>query len=179
MVWSAPMTAVAGSVFTAAQFNTFVRDNLNETAPALASQAGSMFIGTGVNSIAERIPEEDTINTQETTTSTSPTDLATVGPFVTVSTGTRAIVAIRSALENSSAGPTTHISYDVSGATSISADITRAATIAGLGAGSRIRIGFTGMIVALNPGFNTFTMKYWVTAGTGTFVHRQITVIPL
>lgn len=26
MAWSAPMTAVSGSVFTAAQFNQFVRD---------------------------------------------------------------------------------------------------------------------------------------------------------
>src|SRR5690606_12967068 len=44
MAWSAPMTAVSGSVFTAAQFNQFVRDNLNETAPARATTAGAHFV---------------------------------------------------------------------------------------------------------------------------------------
>jgi len=29
MAWTAPMTAIPGDVFTAAQFNTHVRDNLN------------------------------------------------------------------------------------------------------------------------------------------------------
>ena len=38
------MTAVSGSVYTAAQFNTFVRDNLNETAPAKATTAVEMRI---------------------------------------------------------------------------------------------------------------------------------------
>ena len=54
MAWSAPMTAVANSTFTAAQFNQYVRDNLNETAPALATAAGSYFAADGINSIAER-----------------------------------------------------------------------------------------------------------------------------
>jgi hypothetical protein len=34
------------------------------------------------------------------------------------------------------------------------------------------------MISSLTPGSNTFTMKYRVTAGTGTFLARQIAVIP-
>ena len=37
MAWTAPMTAVSGSVLTAAQWNTNVRDNLLETAPANCS----------------------------------------------------------------------------------------------------------------------------------------------
>jgi hypothetical protein len=56
VTWSAPMTAVANSTFTAAQFNQYVRDNLNETAPAKATSAGSYFVADGVNSIAERTP---------------------------------------------------------------------------------------------------------------------------
>ena len=36
MTWTAPMTAVAGAVYTAAQWNTSIRDNLNETAVAKA-----------------------------------------------------------------------------------------------------------------------------------------------
>ena len=43
------MTAVASSVFTAAQFNTFIRDNLNETSPAKATTAGAYFTVSGTN----------------------------------------------------------------------------------------------------------------------------------
>ncbi len=54
MSWTAPMPAVAGAIFTAAQYNTFVRDNLNECAPAKASVVGSYFTTSDDNQIAER-----------------------------------------------------------------------------------------------------------------------------
>ena len=59
MAWSAPMTAVSGSVLTAAQFNTYVRDNLNETAPAKATAAGQIFVSTAANAIAARLVNAD------------------------------------------------------------------------------------------------------------------------
>ena len=60
MAWSAPMTAVANTVFTAAQFNQHVRDNLNETAPAKATASGGYFVATGVNAIAQRFADSAT-----------------------------------------------------------------------------------------------------------------------
>lgn len=48
------MTAVASTAFTAAQFNTHVRDNLNETAPAKATTSGRLIVTAGPNSIAEQ-----------------------------------------------------------------------------------------------------------------------------
>ena len=55
MAWTAPMTAVANAVFTAAQFNTHVRDNLLETAPAKATTTGGYFVATGTNTIVQRV----------------------------------------------------------------------------------------------------------------------------
>src|SRR3546814_202966 len=110
------MTAVAGSVFTAAQFNTNVRDNLNETAVAKATQVSSHFVGNGVNSLVERLSDTDFISTTESSTSVTYTDLATVGPTVTATTGTRAMVFIRCAMENTGASNGTFMSFDVTGA---------------------------------------------------------------
>lgn len=179
MVWTAPMTAIAGSVFTAAQFNTFVRDNLNETAPAKASLSGSLFVGTGTNSIAERFPNRAFVATSNTTASTTPVDLATPGPSVATTTGSRALVFFRCGAENDTAGGTSIYGYEVSGATSIAANLNSASSVTGLGANNRIRTGSYSFEVALNSGFNTFTMKYWVSAGTGLFIQREIAVIPL
>lgn len=173
------MTAVANSVFTAAQFNTFVRDNLNETAPAKATTSGTLFVGAGVNSIAERVPTNNTVQTSENTTSTSYTDLATVGPSVTVTTGSRAIVCLRSLAQNNTAGQTAFASYEISGATSTAASDVRSLSHESGTANEGTRVGFTNLFITLTPGSNTFTMKYRVDGGTGTFLHREIVVIPL
>lgn len=178
MAWTAPMTAVANTVFTAAQFNTHVRDNLNETAPAKATTAGSLFVASGVNQIAERIPGLDVINTSQTTTSTSYTDLATVGPSVTVTTGTSAIVFLASFLQNNTASQHSNAAVQVSGATTIAAADTDAIRMNAAAIGDFNRVGaFT--IPTLTPGSNTFTMKYRVAGGTGTFANRALFVIPL
>jgi hypothetical protein len=179
MVWTPPLTAIAGSVLTAAEWNVSVRDNLNETAPALATQESTIFVGTGVNSIAERLPAEEAIVTQETTTSTSPADLATVGPTVTVTTGPNAIIYFRAGISNSTAGATAIAGYDTSGATTLAANIARAISSDGLAANSRMRMGTTVFTDELTAGSNIFKMQYWVSGGTGTFIHRQISVLPL
>jgi hypothetical protein len=178
MAWTAPMTAVANTVFTAAQFNLHVRDNLNETAVAKATQISSHFVGNGLNSIVERLSQVDNIAATETTASTTYTDLATVGPSVTTATGSRAIVFIRAAMENSGANNGTFMSWDVTGASTLAASENQAVNFAGLPAAQRQRLGSTYMISSLTPGTNTFTVKYRVTAGTGTFLARQIAVIP-
>ena len=103
MTWIAPMTAVAGSVFTAAQFNTFVRDLLNETAPAKATTPGSHFVATGTNQIAERIPAQASVNTSESTASTTFVNLTTPGPSVTVTTGSSALIVMSAEIHNGTA----------------------------------------------------------------------------
>jgi hypothetical protein len=51
MAWTAPMTAVSGAAFTAAQFNTHVRDNLLETGPAKVTGSNQFLISNGPNSL--------------------------------------------------------------------------------------------------------------------------------
>lgn len=172
------MTAVANSAFTASQFNTYVRDNLNATAPALATAASQIFVATGVNSIAARTITGDSVNTTETTTSTTFTDLATVGPSVTVTTGPSALVLVSSRLENS-AGSSVYASHVISGATTIAADDTNSLS-ADPGSGNRVRATSASFRSGdLTAGSNTFKMQYRTDTGTGTFAYRRIVVIPL
>ncbi len=173
------MTAVANTILTAAQWNTHLRDNLNETAPAKATTSGALFVATGTNAIAERIPAGQFTAAAETTASTSFVDLATVGPAATAVTGTKAFVFIRAGMENSTVNAAAHMSFEVSGATSTAATLNRAITIAGIAAANRARIGAGIFVDNLVAGSNTFTAKYSVGAGTGTFVSRELSVIPL
>jgi hypothetical protein len=175
MSWTAPMTAVAGSVLTAAQWNQSVRDNLLETAPANASTVSGYFVVDAPNSIVQRLGQTATVTTSETTTSTTYTDLATPGPAVTVTTGTMALVVVAGTTQNSGAG-TTRIAYDISGATSLASADTR-----GMGNANTdsVTAGTTVLETGLTPGSNTFTAKYRVSSGTGTFLSRRIVVMPL
>lgn len=177
MTWSAPMTAVSNSVFTASQFNTFIRDNLNETAPAKASTSGAHFAVSGTNEIAERLSATASVLAAETTTSTSYTDLATVGPAVTVTTGPLALVVVHGSIDNSGAG-SCRMSYAVSGASTIAEADNRGIGVYGV-AGSGIVASSVVLHTDLTPGSNTFTAKYRVASGTGTFNSRRLLVFPL
>lgn len=171
------MTAVASSVFTAAQFNTFLRDNLNETAPAKATTSGAHFAVSGTNEISERISTGGSVLTQETTTSTTYADLTTPGPEVTVTTGPAALVIVHGTMENSGAG-SSRMAYEVSGATSIAGADNRGVGVYGV-AGTGITASGMALHTDLTPGSNTFTAKYRVSSGTGTFLSRRIVVFPL
>ncbi len=179
MAWTSPMTAVANTALTAAQWNTHVRDNFLETAPAKATVVGSLFAVSATNQIAQRTPTGATVATSQTTTSTSYTDLATVGPAVTVTTSTSALVFPQAAMSNATASAGAFISYGITGATTVSAADTWAASCESAAANDVYRLGVVQLHTGLNPGSNTFTSKYRVTAGTGTFVNRHIAVIPL
>jgi len=179
MAWTAPMTAVTGVVFTAAQFNVHIRDNLLVTAPAIATAAGRLIITLGSKIVGERIPTVATVSTGQSTTSTSYVDLGTVGPVVTVATGTKAFVIMGSFQQNTNAGLGNRMSVAISGATTTAASDTNSfATESG-----NADDGFKGSyatIMALTGGNNTFTAKYRTTAGGGTsnFSSRTVAVIP-
>lgn len=178
MSWSSPMTAVANSVFTAAQFNTFVRDNLNETAPAKATAPGRLIVTAGLNSVVERPIVSQLVATGQTTTGTGYGDLATVGPTVTVTTGTSAIVMWSAQMSNDTAGGLCIASYGVTGASSVIGDDGAAVMFTSAVSTHIGRYGAADF-VGLTAGSNTFTMKYRVSTGTGTFSRRTLIVIPL
>lgn len=177
MAWTTPLTAVDGS-FTAAQFNTHIRDNLMETFPGKATDAGQYFITNGTHSITTATTVTDYDADMDTGTSTSYADLSPSGPSVTAVCKGKALVYVSAKMSNSSSNTFTGVSFSVSGATSISASDTRGAYFNGLPAGEAIEIGAMSLVESLTAGTHTFTMKYKVGGGTGTFWHRRITVIP-
>lgn len=179
MAWTAPMTAIAGSVWTAAQFNTTVRDNLLETEVARAQTVSGYSVVTGYQQLSERVAAHAESNNVNTTTSTSYDNLdGEPGPAVTVFTGTRALVCI--AASGATSGGTAYwVGYEVSGATSIQASDPYAVQNHVTTTDSW-RSGATFGQDGLTPGLNTFTLKYRVsTSGTGSFAARHISVIPL
>lgn len=180
MTWTAPMTAVAGSVFTAAQFNTFIRDNLGETAPAKATTPGSYFAVSGTNQIAQRTPAQQSVNTSETTTSTSFTDLATVGPSVTVTTGSYAVIVITCEVSNNTASQAGRVGVEISGATTEAVDGNHVLRQESSGTAEFQRASALRLHTGLTPGSNTFKLMYaTVGASTASFNFRNIAVLPL
>ena len=182
MVYNAPFTAISGNVLTAAQWNSNVRDNILETVAAKTSAAGQYPVGTGTNAIAMRSVSSSSIATQQSTTNmTTYGDLATVGPTVTVTTGTSALVYVTCQTADTSLGRADFVDFAVSGAT------TRAATN-----DTALRFEqdtnefqrYTAVthLTSLNAGANTFTMKYQVASAstsTANFMLRHLVVYPL
>lgn len=173
------MTFTAGAVLTAAQLNTHLRDNLNETAPAKATTAGSVFAGAGTNSISEHICPSGIVSASEGVVATSYGNISggTVGPTFTVTTGTFCFVSISCNMLNNTGGAASYMGYAVSGASTIAADDTKALYYESSNAGDIIGIGTIIPESGLTAGSNTFTAKYRVGAGTGTFASRRLSVL--
>ena len=184
MAWTAPVTAIAGATVTSADFNTYVRDNLSQTMPAKALNVGSMFMVSAANTLTERLSQFDHLSTSQTTASTSYTDLATAGPAVSVVTGTSAIVIVGALIGANTAAagaPSNKMSWACSGATTVAASDLWATGVVqtGTGAGPSVYSSRWHLATGLNPGTNTFTTKYAVSSGTGTFALRAIQALPL
>lgn len=117
--------------------------------------------------------------TDETTTSASYTNLATVGPSVTISsTGTLALVLIGCMqYVSSEASFGSAMSFDISGATTLAAsdNYKLAATEGPIGEGAAAG---QWALVTITPGSNTYTAKYRVGSNTitGHFINRRIWV---
>jgi hypothetical protein len=140
--------------------------------PTWAAPSGGSFT-TAVNNVA----------TQQATTSTSYTDLATVGAQVTITTGTKALVSIVGQLaKTGSATPVSKISFAISGATTLAAadnpyslqfEMTDAV-------GGAMQFGGSWIVTGLTAGSNVFTMKYKdAGGGTSYFANRTISVLNL
>jgi len=116
------------------------------------------------------------VATSQTTSSQSYTDLATAGPAVTLTTGTKALVIITAGLRVGTADRG-YASFAVSGASTISASDNYAAAFEG---STTQRGAAATRLTTLTAGSNTFTMKYRGSGGgTCTADTREIIVIDL
>lgn len=172
------MTAVSGAVFTAAQFNQFIRDNLSETAPAKATVPGSYFAVSDTNQITQRTPAQSIVNVSESTTSTSFVDLTTLGPQVTVVTGTTALIIVTAEITNNTASQAGRIGITISGATTETPDGSWVLRQETNGTSEFNRCSASRLHTTLTPGTNTFRMTYAATGGTASFNFRNLAVLP-
>jgi hypothetical protein len=120
-----------------------------------------------------------TVATQQTTASVTYTDLATSGPAVTVTTGTKVLVIISAGeMRNQNSSGECDMSFAVSGATTTAA--ADATSVGITSAASNETFRPTGaFVITVTAGSNTFTAKYRVGGGTGVFANRRISVINL
>jgi len=210
MTWSSPLTFTAGAVLTAAQLNTYVSDNLAETCPATATTAGDLVYADAANSMGNRLgigsagsllvssgsapvwraPATDLLyqdgsSSQAftlTTFSVSPPGLGVAAlPVVTVTTGTHALVVVSARFVlNTTAGANTEITYSISGATTVAANVgPRSAVHESGAAGDLAALEVTYLETGLTAGSNTFQMEAKVSAGSGTVSNPKMIVIPL
>jgi hypothetical protein len=122
------------------------------------------------------------VATSQTTTSTTYTDLTTVGPSVTVTipASGNALVTVTGSLTDSASAGQANMGFAISGASTQAATDTRAFVVKSGGAQLILVQGSaTFFLSGLTAGSTTFTAKYRVSAGTGTFVNRSIIVVPL
>lgn len=117
----------------------------------------------------------DEVNVSQATSSTAYVDLATVGPVVTITCGATAMAWFSCNFTNSGANLSI-ASVAVSGATTRAASDDYALAPVAV-SGFQGQLGTVVVFEGLTPGANTFTMKYRVVGGTGTFVRRQMAVL--
>lgn len=162
------LTAGTGAATIArGQEGTTAREHNRDT-PWVASITALDLAGGGT-------PRTARVDTTETTTSTSYTDLATSGPAVSVLVGPSglAMVHISANIDNSSAIGIA--GFAISGASTVAAADAYAMSSQGTDA---MEFGRAFLITGLTAGVNTFTMKYRATAGTAEFARRVIIVEP-
>lgn len=177
MVWHAPTTWTTNQTVTAAQLNAQLRDNMLETAPAKAGTSGAypqIYTVAATNQIEPREVKDNITTNVESTTSTSYDDLGVHGAALTIDTGSFALCFPASRVFNS-AGGVSYASFDITGTTTSPAADGRG--IANQGTDD-IRAASV-QLMACDPGSNTFTMKYRVSSGTGTFSSRRLCVMAL
>lgn len=178
MAWFAPMTAISGTPYTAAQFNGF-RDSMLETETSRAQTVGGYYVTAGMNQLAERVPDSFFVDpgTPDTTSSTSYTDLdATGGPAVQVVTGETAWVSVYASVQNASV-VAAFMSYRIDGATSQDPGDDHSIQLTNAAGGGQ-RLGAVFFNTNLTPGLNIFTAQYRVSSGLGTFAVRTLAVFP-
>lgn len=154
-----------------------VGGELGTALAAKAPTASPTFTGNVVWSGATLRASTAEVLTGQSTTSTTYVDLATAGPAVTVTTGTKALVILSAELFNNTAGSNTSMSFAISGASTVAASDNNRILL-GVN-GQYLDCSFAMVVTGLTAGSNTFTAKYKTTTGTATFSARKIIVIDL
>lgn len=174
-----PSTTLGDIEYRSSTANTNTRLGLGTAGQVLTVNSGATAPEWAALPSAIPANSTATVLTEQGTSSTSYTDLATAGPAVTVTTGTKAMVIVTSWIDNAGdAGGSGYMGYAVSGATTIAATDDTAVYHRVWGS-SEIRAS-AASVVTLTAGSNTFTAKYKrAVESTSNFKQRSIIVINL
>lgn len=178
MAFTPPMTAIAGVPFTAAEFNSNVRDNLLASEIGLATPSDGSFniAAQDDNELVFLKPGVAVAAGIVSTTSNPYVSLGGGTPTLTLTTGRLAMVAIYSWTRHDVQNGSCWLGLQVSGATSVLLDC----TLLGTPEADQLRMGSGIIFVTLNPGSNTFTVVYGETGGgTAEFANRTLSVVPI
>ena len=171
-----PMTTTGDTIYSSSG-STPARLGIGTTGQVLTVSGGVPSWATASSGAPANASA--TVATTQTTTSATYTDLATSGPAVTITTGTKALVVVTARANISvSGGENCFFSYAVSGATTIAATDAVGAQES-FAQNTNGRYSAVSRLATLTAGSNTFTMKYRRSAGTGEFSDREIIVIDL
>ncbi len=183
-----PHDFTAGDTLTAAQMDTIANAVVITTTSGARPGSpvqGMTIYQTDTNTYAvygtawcETTPYAATVATSEGTASTSYTDLATGGPAVTVTTGTKIILTVGAGMSSATAGAACLMAAAVSGATTRAAGDAEAVDYQVYASTGEAAQSKRSYISGLTAGANVVTSKYKNarTGGTATFVNRVILV---
>lgn len=121
------------------------------------------------------------VGTNESTASLSYVDLATVGPTVTVTVPASGsvLIVVSAGLYNSATTANNSIAYSATGANTIGNSEILRFTWGGSAGSLATMTTAIALLTGLTPGSTTFKLQYDVSAGTGNFFNRVLTVIGL
>lgn len=174
MAWTAPMTATANMTLTAAHWNTHVRDNLNMTAPAIATDGALHFVSSGANTLKPWYAWGWNRTAIQTVTST--TYVAVDSGFVVGETwpyAGQAMVLWSARVRHNTANASTTIGVGLNGANPNDAE---ALVFDGLGALHYWRASGV-LMVDVTAALNIFTMYAKTSTGSVDISHRSLHII--
>ena len=172
-----PETTLGDLAYRSSTANVKTRLGIGTSGQVLGISAGVPAWTTPAS--AAPASEVANVATEESTSSTSYTDLTTSGPAVTLTTGTKVLVVVSCYIYTGGTNQFAYADFDVSGATTRAASDTTCLKLQ-RGSSSVLMRTSVASRITVTAGSNTFTSKYKTSAaGTGNFGDRQISVIDL
>lgn len=170
-----------GDLIVGTGSGTFVRQGVGTNGQVLTANSAQAD-GVEWATLPSSAPASATayIATYQTVNSGSYTDMATVGPAVTLTTGTKALVIVSSRAQGDGSARGGAMAPAVSGSTTLAASDRYSMFIYNNGTNVQIQASGAYLITGLTAGSNTFTAKYYSRNGVNCeFGDRTITVVDM